>query len=98
VTLFLWEIGGEDSTHRCAADIETPGDLGFADAGTVELSDLAGLFSYSHGPAEMLSLEPRFGNAGSDSLAEDLVLERSKHRQQTRHGPTRSASSDPALR
>ena len=36
----------------------------------------------------MLSLEPRFGNARADTLAENLVLELSKHRQQPRHGPT----------
>ena len=37
----------------CGLYIETPGDLGFADAGTVELPDLAGLFSNSTGaPAQ----------------------------------------------
>src|SRR5271168_2245133 len=81
-------MGGEDSTHRGAADAELAGDLGFADAATVELPDLAGLFSNSHGPAEMLSLEPRLGNARADTLAEDLVFKLSKHRQQPRHGPT----------
>jgi hypothetical protein len=51
------------------------GHLGFADTATVEFPDLAGLFSNSHGPAEMLSLRPRFRNAGEDSFAENLVFE-----------------------
>jgi hypothetical protein len=60
---------------RSAADAQLAGDLDFADAGTVELPDLAGLFSNGHGPAEMLSLEPRFGNARADTLGENLVFE-----------------------
>jgi hypothetical protein len=48
------QLNSSLSTHGCSADIETAGDLGFADTGTVELPDLAGLFSNSHGPSEML--------------------------------------------
>ena len=32
INLFLPEIGGQDAAHRCAADLQTPGDFGFADA------------------------------------------------------------------
>jgi hypothetical protein len=49
-----------------------PCDLGFADAATVELPDLAGLFSNSHGPAEMLSLRPRFRNASANPFLNAL--------------------------
>lgn len=47
-TLFLFEV--QNAAHRGAPDIEAAGDLSFADAGTVELPDLAGMFSNSHGP------------------------------------------------
>jgi hypothetical protein len=53
------------------ADIETPGDLSFADAGAVEFQSLPGLLSRCHGPPVMLSPEPRFGNARTDPFAED---------------------------
>jgi len=59
----------------------------------VELPDLAGLLSNRHGPAEMLSLRPRFGNAGVDSFAENLVLELSKTQTTAPPLPDRSASS-----
>jgi hypothetical protein len=65
---------GQYAADGSAAYFETAGDLGFADASAVELSDLTGLFPNSHGSAEMLSLEPRFGNAGADSFADDLVF------------------------
>ena len=46
----------QNPANRGTTDLQAASDLGFADAGTVELPDLAGLFSNSHGPAEMLSL------------------------------------------
>ncbi len=36
----------------------------------------------------MLPLQPRFDDSGADAFAEGLVLELSKDRQQSRHGPT----------
>jgi hypothetical protein len=55
----------------------------------VELPDLAGLFSNSHGPAKMLSLEPRFGNARADTFAENFVFEGREYREKASHGATR---------
>jgi hypothetical protein len=77
------------SADGSATDIEAAGDLGLADAGTMELPDLASLFSNRHRPAEMLSLEPRFANAGADTFAEDFVFESREHRKQPGHGATR---------
>jgi hypothetical protein len=71
----LFRFGAQDTADGSAAEAETAGDLGFADASTVELPDLAGLFSDGHGPAEMLSLQPGFGDARADAFAKDLVFE-----------------------
>ncbi|MDQ1470677.1 MAG: hypothetical protein QOJ99_2157, partial [Bryobacterales bacterium] len=54
-----------------------------------EFHNLAGLFSDSHGPTQMLALQPRFGNARADTLAEDIVFEGRKHGEQTGHRPAR---------
>jgi hypothetical protein len=43
----------------------------------VELSDRAGLFPNSHGPAKVLSLEPRFGNAGTGGPPLETALRQS---------------------
>jgi hypothetical protein len=55
----------------------------------VQFPDLGGVFSNSHGPAEMLSLEPRFGNACSNPLTEDFVLESREDGQKASHGAIR---------
>jgi hypothetical protein len=90
--IFVWLV------HSCfvvrirrteVRPISRGGDLGFADAGTVEFPDLSGLLSHRHGPAEVLSLESRFGNARADPFAEDFVFELRKHQEQPGHGAAR---------
>jgi hypothetical protein len=76
---------GQQAANRRPADFQAAGDLGFANASAVELSDLASLFPNSHGPAEVLSLEPRFGNAGADSFADDLVFKGGEYGQEAGH-------------
>ena len=80
---------GQNPANGCAADSETAGYLGFADAGTVEFSDLTGLLSDGNGPTEMLSLQPGFGDACTNPLAKNLVFELGEYRKQPCHGATR---------
>jgi hypothetical protein len=64
----------QNPAHGSAADTEAAGDLGYADAGTVQFPDLTGLLRCCPRASKALSSQPRFGNARANPLAQNLVL------------------------
>jgi hypothetical protein len=66
---------GQNPAHGGPADLESPGDLGFGDAGAVELANLTLLKRRRSRAPETLPVEPGFGQSGQDAFAENLSLE-----------------------
>jgi hypothetical protein len=74
---------GEKSPQNTAdggtADLQAPRDLGFADAGTMQLPYLVGVETCGGGPAEPLTFLTSMRQSGLNALAEDVALKLDKH-------------------
>src|ERR1019366_9704334 len=68
--------------------MQSAGDFGFANAGTLELSDRVSVDRRGYGPAQALAILGGMGQAGADALAENLPFEFRKNGQQASHGAT----------
>jgi hypothetical protein len=65
----------QNTAHRCAADLQTAGDLSFADAGTMQIPYLVGVETRGGGPAQFLAVLPRMGQPGAHPFPQNLSFE-----------------------
>src|SRR5262249_41276364 len=62
----------QDASHRGTPNLQAPCNLGFADAGTVQLSYLVRLAHCGYEPAELIDVLPCLGESCTKSLQENL--------------------------
>jgi hypothetical protein len=65
----------QDSAHGGPPDLQSPGDLGLADALTVELPYLTGFEGCGLRPPQTLSIQPGMRQSSSHPLPENLAFE-----------------------
>jgi hypothetical protein len=68
--------------------MQSAGDFGFANAGTLELSYLVGVEGCCKWPAQALAVLAGMRQASADSFPENLPFELGKNGQQGGHGST----------
>src|ERR1700689_3295161 len=76
---------GQDAADGGAAAMEAPGDLGFADAGTMKISDLWFFLRRGRWAAQFRSFEAGLDESGANALSQNFVFELCEDRQQPRH-------------
>src|SRR5690349_636778 len=75
----------QDTAHRGAADVELPGDLGFADAGTEQSADLISFEGGRNGSAQTFAVLPRMSKPCTDAFAKDFSFELGEDGEQPGH-------------
>src|SRR5579864_5125292 len=78
----------QNAAHGGTADGQPTGDLGLADASTIQFPDLAGMECCCYRPAQALAILAGLCQASADSFTEYLPFELSKNGQQASHRST----------
>src|SRR5208337_4119548 len=78
----------QDAAHGSSSNMQSAGDFGFANAGTLELSYLVGVEGRRQWPAQALAVLAGMGQAGPNSFPQNLPFERGENGQQGGHGST----------
>ena len=65
----------QNPANRGAADLQAAGDLGFADAGTMQLPYFVGVETCGGGPTQPLAVLPGMGQAGAHAFPQNLSFE-----------------------